>query len=157
MATVNTYNPSDVYLIICGHICTGWNEIAIEKSTPTYRFVKGIRGKNTRVEDLDTSAVISITVLQTSQTNDILSEIHKLDIEQGTGRLEVSLVDRSGTTAINSIEAYIVSYPNKSFKDDFDPITWTIQCQSTNDYIIGGNTNPETSVITSMLSLLGIS
>lgn len=156
MATVNTYNPSDVYLIIAGHICTGWNEISIEKSTPNFKFVKGIRGKNTRVQDLDTSAIINITLLQTSQTNDLLSEIHRLDIEEGTGRIELSIVDKSGTTAINSIEAYIENYPPKSFKDEFEPVSWSIQCQSTNDYIIGGNTSPETSVIASMLSQLGI-
>jgi hypothetical protein len=156
MSIVNTYNPSDVYLIIAGHICTGWNEISIEKSTSTFKFIKGIRGKNTRVKDLDTSAIINITLLQTSQTNDILSEIHKLDIEEGTGRLEIALVDKSGTTAITSIEAYILTYPNKSFKDEFEPVSWSIQCQSTNDYIIGGNTSPETSVISSMLSQLGI-
>lgn len=156
MATVNTYNPSDVYLIIAGHICTGWNEISVERTTPSFRFVKGIRGKNTRVQDLDSSAVINITLLQTAQTNDILSEIHRQDIEEGTGRIELSLVDRSGTSSFSSIEAYIVNYPNKSFKDDFEPVTWTIQCQSTDDYIVGGNTTPETSVVAAMLSQLGI-
>ena len=156
MGTVNTYNPSDVYLIICGHQCTGWQDITVERSTPAFKHIKGIRGKHTRVRDVDSSAIITITVMQTSETNDILSEVHRQDIENGTGRLELSLIDRSGSTLISSIEAYITSYPSKTFSDTIEFIPWTIQCQSTESFVIGGNSQPNAPLLGEALKRLGI-
>jgi len=156
MGTVNTYNPSDVYLIICGHQCESWQEITVERSTPSFKHIKGIRGKHTRVRDVDSSAIITITVMQTSETNDILSEVHRLDIESGTGRLEITLMDKSGTTLISSIEAYIPNYPAKTFSDTIEFIPWTIQCQSTEDFVIGGNSQPSAPLLAEALKRLGI-
>lgn len=156
MANVNTYNPSDVYLIICGHQCESWQEITVERSTPSFKHIKGIRGKHTRVRDVDSSAIITITVMQTSETNDILSEVHRLDIESGTGRLEITLMDKSGTTLISSIEAYIPNYPAKTFSDTIEFIPWTIQCQSTEDFVIGGNSQPSAPLLAEALKRLGI-
>lgn len=156
MANVNTYNPSDVYLIICGEQCEAWKDIVIERSTPAFKHIKGIRGKHTRVRDKDSSAIITINVMQTSGLNDLLSEVHRQDIENGTGRLEVMLVDRSGTSLFQSIVAYILNYPTKTFSDVIEFLPWVIQCQSTEDYFVGGNTQPSTPLLTEALKKLGI-
>lgn len=156
MANINTYNPSDVILVVCGFVCEGWQEITIERSTPAFKHIKGIRGKHTRVRDIDSSAVITITVMQTAELNDIFSQIHLEDIEKGTGRLEVTLVDRSGTSTFQSIEAYIVGYPTKTFSDGIQFLPWEIRCQSTDYHFIGGNTQPSAAVLTDALKKLGI-
>lgn len=156
MATVNTYNPSDVYLILCGYQCSGWQDITIERSTPSFKHVKGIRGKHTRIRDVDTSAIITITVIQTSETNDILSDILEQDLESGTGRLEIMLVDKSGNTLVSSIEAYITGYPTKTFSDTVEFLPWVIQCQSTEDFVIGGNSQPSAPLLAEALKRLGI-
>jgi hypothetical protein len=157
MANVNTYNPSDVYLVICGEQCESWQTITVERNTPeAFKFVKGIGRKNTRVRDKNSAAKITITVMQTSELNDLLSEVHAQDLENGTGRLDVMLVDRSGTTLIQSIEAYIVGYPTKEFSDAVGFIPWVIQCQTTEDYIVGGNTQPSSPLLAEALRKLGI-
>lgn len=157
MANVNTYTPSDVYLIVCGEQMDGWETINVERNTTeAFKFIKGIRGKNTRVRDNDSSAKITISIIQTSELHDLLSEIHAQDLENGTGRLDVLLIDNSGTTKIHSIEAYIVGYPPKSFGESVSFLPWVIQCQSTESYVVGGNTQPNAPLLAEALKKLGI-
>lgn len=154
MFEVNTYNPTDVYLIIGGgYQCSGWDEITIERSVPSFKMIKGIRGKHTRVKDSDTSAIITISVMQVHATNDVLSELHRLDIEEGTGRIELILVDKSGNSSFSSSEAFVMGYPKKVFKDGIEFVPWTIQCQSTEEFIVGGNSRPDTSLINQAIEL----
>jgi hypothetical protein len=89
-------------------------------------------------------------MLQTSPSHDVMSAIHGLDLVSGTGRLELSLRDGSGNSVFNSIEAYITGYPETTYSDNFEYRTWSIYCQTTNDFVVGGNTRPETSLIDSL-------
>ncbi len=71
--------------------------------------------------------------------NDVFSRIHTLDIERGTGRLEITLKDASGTGVFSSSEAYITDYPVVAYSGNFEYRVWTIFAQSTNTYNVGGN------------------
>lgn len=159
--SINTYAPSDVDLLIDGYKITAWESIKIKRDVPSYTFVKGIRGKNTRIRTFNTSAILEISLLQTSQTNDIFSEIHKQDIaaddiDRATtadcARLVVSLKDKSGTSAFQSEDAYIVGYPELDFAQDFSTRTWAIQCLTTNIFKVGGNLKPTTDLIESIFN-----
>lgn len=157
MSNVNTYNPSEVYLIVCGYVCEAWQDITIERNVAeAFRQVTGIRRKHTRVRNRDSSAKITINVMQTAELNDVLSEIHSQDLEDGTGRLELTLVDKSGNSLFQSIEAYIVGYPPVTFSEGITFLPWTIQCQSTDKYIVGGNTQPSAPLLAEALKKLGI-
>lgn len=150
--TVNTYSPSDVQLIIGGYTVSGWQSLSISRRTESFRTIPGIRGKHTRVPSRDTSATISFPILQTSQANEVMSYIHELDIEEGTGRLSLILKDNSGTSVFSSDEAYIVGYPEAMFSDGFEYRAWRIFCQTTKSYTIGGNTRGATSVFDTAVS-----
>lgn len=159
--TVNTYSPSDVDLLLGGYKITGWKSISIKKDTESYTMIKGIRGKNTRVRNYNKSAMIEITLAQTSATHDVLSQVHHSDIvdsdadELSTSdcaRLEVSLKDRSGTSTFQSEDAYIVSYPDVTLSDKLEDKVWRIQCQTVNIYTVGGNLRPTTALFDSIFS-----
>jgi hypothetical protein len=159
--TVNTYSPSDIDLLIGGYKVTGWKSINIKKDAASYIFIRGIRGKNTRVRNYNKSALIEIVLAQTSATNDIFSEVHRKDIvdndydELNTAdcaRLEISLKDRSGTSVFQSEDAYIVSYPDVTFSDNFEDRSWKIQCLTTNVFTVGGNLRPATGLIDSIFN-----
>ena len=155
MYEVFTYNPAEVQLTVASYVAEGWDEITIKRA-PSFIFKKGINGKHTRIQDYDTSALVTISVIKTSQANDIFSQIHEEDIINGTGRLELTLKDYSGESVFNSIEAYIVGYPEISYRDALDFNTWTIVCQSTDDYYVGGNARPnEQFIIETLKRLVG--
>lgn len=150
--TVNTYSPKDVRLAIGGYIFTGWQSISITRSAKVFTPYRGIRGKNTRVRNKDTSATIVIPLIQTSPGNDVLSEILSQDAVKGTARISLTLNDNSGNSVFSSNEAYIAGYPTVTFSGGFEYRNWEIFCQSTSTYDIGGNSRPATNLFDSAIS-----
>ena len=144
--TLNTYSPSEVILTIGGYQITGWESITIARRVDGFVPVFGIRGKHTRIPTNDTSSFITLPVLQTSQSNEVLSTIHGLDLIEGTGRLAILLKDNSGASVFSSNEAYIVGYPETVFSGTFEYRNWSILCQTTDTFIVGGNSRPSSSV-----------
>ena len=151
MTQVNTYSPQDVNLIISGFKVTGWDNITISKTNPSFTTVQGIRGKHTRVRNPDTSCSLVFNIIQTDRSNNTLSAIHDADLSQGTGKLSVMLKDDSGTSVFSSYDAYITTYPEVVFSGEFEYRQWTVFCQSVKDYRVGGNSKPK-SVLDSLFS-----
>ena len=150
--TINTYSPKDVILSIGGYQLTGWQSINITRSAKSFQVIKGIRGKNTRVPNKDTSATITISLLQSSASNEVMSWILDSDVSEGTGRIALTLKDKSGSSVFSSVEAYITGYPTASFTGQFEYRQWELFCQTTSTYTIGGNNRPSTSLFDSALN-----
>lgn len=144
--SVYTYSPKDVSFIIGGYALTGWGSITISRNSQVYTQVKGIRGKNTRYRNTDTSATITVSILQTEDANDILSSIVDADYTFGTGRIAITIKDGSGKTLISSSEAFISGYPETTFSGGFEYRNWTILCNNTAQFTIGGNSSAQESV-----------
>lgn len=150
--TVNTYSPKDVSLNIGGYPVAGWQSITISRSVKGWTVIRGIRGKNTRVRNSDTSATIILTLMGSSPTNDVFSQIHELDLEFGTARIAMTLKDTSGSSVFSTNEAYIVSYPSAAFTGQIEDRTWELFAQTTETYVVGGNSRPLTSLFDNALS-----
>lgn len=150
--TVNTYSPKDVILSFGGYEIAGWDNITIARTSPSFVTVKGIRGKHTRVPTGDTSAYISLNILQTSPSNYVLSEVLNQDEINGTGRISLTLKDNSGNSVFSSDEAYITGYPEVVFSGGFEYRSWSLFCQKTDSFTVGGNNYPETSLFNAALN-----
>lgn len=148
--SVNTYNPADVIFTLGGYQLAGWDDISISRLAPGFRQIRGIRGKHTTVPTVDSSALLTISLIQTSPTNDVLSTIHELDLVEGTGRIALTLKDNSGRSVFSSDEARIISYPEVRFSGDFEYRVWTFFCQTTT-YFVGGNTRPNSGLFDAAL------
>lgn len=127
---VKTYSPSDVHMTFGGIVVSGWDSISIMRRSQTFRTIKGIRGKNTRVRDRDTSATIEVVLAQSSDINYILDTVAEMDSIYGTGRLEITIKDRNGEEVFYTSEAFIEKPSDKIYDDDLQTRTWTIQCLS---------------------------
>ncbi len=147
---IKTYSPSDVTLSFGSYVLTGWNTISIQRNQQGFIPVRGIRGKNSRVRNKDTSATITFSCLQTGDANYVMSSIHSVDLQTGVARIALTLTDNSGDSVFSSTEAYITGFPNVVFSGDLEYYTWTIYCNTTEDtYTIGGNTRGETKIFDS--------
>ena len=136
---VYTYSPSDVILSVGGYVISGITSITVQRNTPAFKIVRGIRGQNTRVYNKDTSADMTVQLLQTSISNDLFSIIEQEDEKYRTGRLEISLKDTSGTTVWESDEAFIEGQPSVTLDKDLTDRVWKICMLSTRDVRTGGN------------------
>jgi len=150
--TVATYSPKDVILNIGGYQVSGWMSIAISRNSRGFTVVKGIRGKNTRVRNQDTSATLIVSLMASSQANDVFSYIHELDMQEGTGRLSLTLKDISGSSVFSTNEGYITGYPVVSKTGQIETTVWEIFAQTTVDYFVGGNTRPSTNMFDSAVT-----
>lgn len=149
--TVNSFSPKDVQLIVAGYVITGWERITITRRVKGFTPIPGIRGKNTRVVSQDTSATITVPVLQTSQSNEVLSSIHEQDLDKKTGRLGITLKDVSGNSIFSSDEGYITGFPSVTYSGQFEYRTWEIFLQRTSSYNVAGNARPSTSLLDGVL------
>lgn len=154
MANSYTYSPQDVRLVIGGYIFTGWNNITITRPK-SFLVVKGIRGKHTRVQNRDTSATLVISLAQTSPGNDVFSETLRQDIINGTARIALTLVDKSGSSVFSSNDAYVTGYPSATFSGQFQDRPWELFCQSTTDFNVGGNGRSSSSLINAVSEAIG--
>lgn len=151
---VLTYRPGEVTLSICGYTVEGWTSIAIARNAPVFKQIKGIRGKNTRVLNRDTSGVVRIGLTQTSVANDVFSELLVLDRSSGTARLEVTIKDNAGTSLFSSITAYLEGFPEVTFSASQTERNWTIFCDSMDGYFVGGNAEQGFDITSSLSNLL---
>lgn len=138
---VKTYSPKMVVMTFGGTVVNGWNTISIERSSPSFRMVKGIRGANTRVRTGDTSAVVTITVPQTSDINNIFNQIVVLDEATGNGRIQVTIVDVvNGDTFISS-EGFLEGSPKIDFDSSSGDRVWKLNCLSSQTTETGSGWN----------------
>lgn len=152
--SVTTYSASDVVLSIGGYSVVGWDEISVRRDTAQSNFIRGIRGKNTRIINFNSSAVISVVCPQTSPAHAIFNQIVEGDrATGGNARVEINLKDTNGGLVLLSSQAYVTGYPDVSYKNSIENYTWLIQC-----YIMvssGLETQPPTSsLITGVLRKL---
>lgn len=150
--SVNTYSPKDVTLAFGGYVLTGWNTINIQRTYSGFTPVDGIKNKNTRVRNTNTAATINFSCLQTGDANDLLSQIHALDLQTGAVRITLTLKDLSGSSIFTSSEAYILGYPEVVYSDSFEWRVWNIHCSTSEGWNVGGNLRPSTSLFDSALS-----
>lgn len=132
---VLTYVPENVVLLISGYQIEGWDSIRVSRNSPAFRQVRGIRQKNTRVRMKDTSATLTLEVPQSGLVNEVLSKCIEADIRTGNVRLEISLKESTGTSFFNTTTAYILGYPELSYRGTLTTNTWTLGCDESQMYL----------------------
>ena len=136
---INTFSPSDINLTVSGYRIVGFERISVNKNSPSFQIVKGIRGKNSRTRNRDTSCTITVDIIQTSLANDVLSQILEEDLRTNSGRLNLYLTDGLGSSKIESKECFIEGHPEIVYSDNIAYRRWTLVCLSTDIFRVGGN------------------
>lgn len=148
MGYVRTYSPEDLIIQVGGNEIVGWNSVKVERTTPVFKQIEGIRGSVARTQTLRSSATITLSIDQNSTSNLMLNMLLKLD-ERGQGELlNVFIKDSTmpatvggmlvdGGTTIQSLSCYIDGYPDVEFTDESVDRVWTIRALSVTTMNIG--------------------
>ena len=159
---VLTYSPKDVKIVLSGYTLTGVLAVNVEWHAPQMSIRRGIRGQHTRVGNLDLSCTVTLDVMQTSVTNEILYEIFRIDRGTGSARLDISISDTSSQAILSSAEAYVSALPAVKYSEGFDARSWNIEVLSVTDGRLTGSIDQTESFfasvpgIDSLKSVLGI-
>lgn len=155
---VLTYSPSDVNIVLCGYTLTGIDSVTLKWKSRPFTVHRGIRGQHTRVYNPDLQATIVLDVLQTSITNDILTNILIQDRRVKSGRLELAVNDTGGTTNYQSTDCFLAAYPDVKHYNGLELRTWEIEVLSWTDGQLGGNAKAGIDVfdtVTGALNFIG--
>lgn len=128
--TIRTYTPSDVLLLVNGVQIAGWETIKVSQTQPVAKIVRGIRGSVTRINNPDTSAVLTVDINQTSLSNDFLMNYVSKDRKSSNGLtpLQINLQQLSSQEYFYSDQGFIVQVPEISYSGDMGTRSWEIQC-----------------------------
>lgn len=138
MAT-STYNPAKVVLTHLGQIITGYatgSFIKAARNKETYTYTAGADGKGCRTLNPDKSGRVTITLMQSSVSNDVLSAAQILDELTGQGVGPLIIKDLNGTLVVSATNAWIVKPADVDLAAEVGNREWMIEAEEMN--IAGG-------------------
>jgi len=139
--SLSTYVPEDILVIIGGAIMSGFGDgtfVVVERDEDTFSKKTGANGRTTRTKSSNKSGSITLTLQQTSPSNDILSAIHAIDEQTGNGVVPVLIKDKRGTSIHSSPAAWVKKPASASYAKESEDREWVLDCADLEGHV-GGN------------------
>lgn len=139
--SVKSYNPADVTVIVAGIPVSGFADgtfITAARDNPMYTKGSGADGEGWRAKSNDMTGTITLTLLQTSLSNDALSALAAVDAASGDGVGPFLLKDNSGRTLISAETCWVAKVADVEFAREVSNREWEIHTDSLNMFV-GGN------------------
>ena len=128
--SVKTYDPKQVSMIVGGKIITGFTDgtfITAERNEDMWTMKVGVDGIGTRAKTNNTSGKLTITLHQSSSSNDDLSAFAAADELSDSGAVPVLLKDNSGRTVVTALTAWVKKYANAEFAKEVSNRVWVLE------------------------------
>jgi len=135
-----TYDPKKILLTFGGIPVSGYADgtgIEIERSNPTWSMSTGMDDETAFTKRNDTSGKVTVTLQQTSLTNNVLSGFMLLDETVNGGLFPILAKDVLGLTE-SSGSGRIEMPPAQGFANEISTREWSILCFGLSIFI-GGN------------------
>lgn len=140
--SVRTYDPANVQVIVGGVPMSGFADgtfISIEHDEPAFTKTVGADGEVSRAKSNNKSATVTITLKQTSISNDILSGFGLADEASNGGVVPFMLREiGNGTTLVFAESAWIEEWPDLGYSKNIENREWKLALAQCNRFI-GGN------------------
>lgn len=139
MAT-KTYDPAKVLVSFAGQLITGIAPdtfISAERNEDGFTLVVGAGGEATRSQSRNRSGTVTLTLMASSQANDILSAQAAADELAGTGVAALFIKELNGTTRAMAASAWIKKLPTVERAREAGTVEWTFECEAL-DLTVGG-------------------
>lgn len=141
---VNSYDPKSVVISVGGVPISGFADgTFLEVTADTQQFTKsvGADGFTTRVKSNNYGGVMTITLAQSSPSNDVLSGFLALDRALNAGVVPVLVKDMSGSTLFFAGTAWIQQFPDVVFGNEINTRAWILDLADMEIFVGGNNEN----------------
>jgi len=125
---VTTYSPEDVSLSIGGNLVAGFADgtfVVVEREADAMTKVVGADGEVARTRSANRSGMLTLTLLQTSDSNRILGDYALDDEADGSGTFDVLLTDNLDNKVFAS-EGWVKKVPNAEYGSELSNREWVI-------------------------------
>ena len=145
MAASRTFDPNEYSIVFAGILIDqGYADgqyIGIVTEGPSFTDKVGVDGEVARSRSADRRATCTISLMQTSPLNDLLSALYNLDREgaSGEGVGSFLLKDRQGTTVASASAAWLQNDPDLTLDAEATTRDWELRLA---DYtVVHGSNN----------------
>lgn len=126
------YNPKEVVIIFGPIIVTGFADgtfLSVEFNEDAFTLQVGTDGEGTRSKSNNESGRATFTLMQSSDSNDLLSALHGVDksTPSGDGIVPLLIKDLQGTSLHSAETAWIVKGPTNEYGREAGPREWVIE------------------------------
>jgi len=138
---VFTYAPDEVTIVVGGVVMSGFADgtfISVARDEQAYNKVTGADGTVSRSKTANRSGAITLTLAQTSPSNDVLSGFMIADELSNLGVVPVLVKDKSGRSVAFSSAAWVQQAPETPMSKNIENREWVLDCARL-ELFIGGN------------------
>ena len=139
-----TYDPKKVTCNVGNAVISGFAAgtfVEVERSADAVAPLVGTQGEYAWALNRDRSGVITLTLMQVSQSNDVLFAMALADEQTGAGGRALTIQDLNGRTLVSSPEVRVLKTPTLSYGAEVAPREWRLVAGAL-ELIIGGNLLP---------------
>jgi len=139
--SVRTYDPKNIIVTIGGVPMSGFSDgtfLEIDRNEPTWNTVVGADGLVTRGKTNDFSGTLTLTLKQSSPSNDVLSGFMAVDEASNAGVFPVLVKDLSGNSIYFAAQAWVTQYANSTFDKAITDRQWILTMAEA-DIFVGSN------------------
>ena len=113
---LRAFDPKKVKVVVAGLNIVGFSEekVTVERSNNAWELTVGCDGEATRVKSNDLSGKITLTLQQTSPSNDFLTTVFYND-QANNEVVKVEVLDTSGKSKIVASKAWIEKMPEAQY------------------------------------------
>ena len=139
--SVKTYDAKNVIITIAGVPMSGFSDgtfLEVVRNEPTWTTVVGADGLVTRSKTNNLTGTLTLTLKQSSPSNDVLSGLLAVDELTNQGVFPVLIKDLSGNSIYFSANAWITQYPSSTFGKEVSDRQWVLSLDEA-DMFVGSN------------------
>lgn len=139
---MKTYDPKKVLVQFGNRRITGFSEddmVSIQPSGDGIQKYNGADGEVQRAIDPNQTYTVTLTLANTSPSNDYLSNCYNLDSVTGKGVLPLLIKDLSGRLLFFAREAWVQKLPEAGRSRQIGENEWAIDTGNVEAPMIGGN------------------
>ncbi len=138
---VRTYAADEVRIIVGGLPISGLADgtfVTIDRDEQAFNKVTGADGSTSRAKTANRSGSITLTLQQTSPSNDYLTGLMVADEQGSNGVVPMLVKDESGNTVAATGAAWVQQAPSQEYSKEVSEREWVMDCARI-DMFVGGN------------------
>ena len=139
--SIKTFDPANLIISVGGVPLSGFADgsfLTVDRDEQAFTKVIGADGYTTRVKSNNRSGFMTVTLAQSSGSNDVLSGFAQLDEISNSGIVPVLIKDLSGNSIYFSATGWVQKIPSSEFSKELTNREWTIDLVDI-DMFVGGN------------------
>lgn len=138
--STKTFDPKNVSLTINGIPISGFADgtfISIVQDEDLFNATTGADGEVARIKNNNRMATLTINLLSTSGSNDVLSGLYNADVVANEGVFPLVVKDNNGATTHFSSAAWISKLPDVNYSTEEESKSWELKLASVDGFVGG--------------------